>query len=201
MNATCKSLKTDPSGASGGSSSGRHHARAFSGGSPPAVDLQALVRLLEYKQRGSVVSSNVPTSRVKQILQTVLALPSVEGVPAHALRVDVHRPDAGKYHHDYGLALAVAMISSLARKPIGEQLIFLGDVDLQGRVRDVAAKQVDRLNEAVASFEIETPLKIVCAPDTAVWLNASSTVVVVPARTLADAVAAVWPGIELQPRY
>jgi predicted ATP-dependent serine protease len=201
MNATLKTLNTQPTAASGGSANSHHHARAFSGGSPPAVDLQALVRFREKPQRASVIASNVPSGRVKQILQSVLALPSMEGVTADVLRVDVHRPDAGKYHHDYGLALAVAMVSSLVRKSIGEQLLFLGDVDLQERIRDVAAKRVDRLNEAVASFEIETPLRIICAPETAAWLNASSTVVVAPALTLADAVAAVWPGSELLPRF
>jgi predicted ATP-dependent serine protease len=92
------------------------------------------------------------------------------------------------------------MVSSLARKRLRDELLFLGDLDLEGRVQNVAAERVDALNAAVAKFDIETPVTIVCAPDTATWVNASSTVVVAPARTLADAVAAVWPGIELQPR-
>jgi hypothetical protein len=54
------------------------------------------------------------------------------------------------------------------------------------------------LNDAIKSYHIETPVKIVCAPDTAVWIDASSTVVVAPARTLADAITAVWPGQTLR---
>jgi predicted ATP-dependent serine protease len=200
MTSTFKSLTNQSSGASGGSTNGHHHARAFCGGSPSTVDLQASVRFREGRQRSAVVASNVPSARVKQILASVLALPNMDGVTAEVLRVDVHRPDAGRYHHDYGLALAVAMVSSLARKRLRDDLLFLGDVDLESRVQEVAAERVDALNAAVAKFEIETPVTIVCAPGTATWVNASSTVLVVPAWTLADAVAAVWPGIQLQPR-
>jgi hypothetical protein len=74
MTSTCKSLTNPSGGASGGSTNGHHHARAFSGGTPPAVDLQASVRFRDGRQRSAVVASNVPSARVKQILASVLAV-------------------------------------------------------------------------------------------------------------------------------
>jgi predicted ATP-dependent serine protease len=197
MSTTTHSITAAVSSVSGGNN-GRLHATAFSGGLPLTVGLQAIVRYRELGERASVITSGVPAARVRQILSSVLALPQMEGSAADLLRVDVHRPDAGRYQHDYGLSLAIAMVASLHRKSIGEDILFLGDLDLDGRVRSITAKKVDRLNDAVAAYEIETPLRIVCSPETATWVQASSTVVVTPALTLAEAVAAVWPGATLR---
>ena len=131
---------------------------------------------------------------------STLALPPMEYVTPEVLRVDVHRPATGRYDHDYGLAVAMAMVASLVRRPIADHLLFLGDVGLDGSVGNVLAARVDRLNDAINAFEIETPLTVVCAPDTAAWVNASSTVTVAKAATLADVTSTVWPGVALVPR-
>jgi predicted ATP-dependent serine protease len=141
-----------------------------------------------------MTSSGVPMPRVKQILASVLKLSICRDTEPFMLRVDVHRANEGRYRHDYGLALAMAMVSSLTQQPLAPQLLFLGDVDLHGNVQDVSAETIDRLNEAINAFEIETPLRVVLAPASARWVNASSTVKVLPAPTLATAVAAAWPG-------
>jgi predicted ATP-dependent serine protease len=197
MNSTTQASSNRGSGASGGTT-GHFHARAFSGGSPLTAEIQAIVRFREGRQRSGIINSGVPASRVRQILSSVLSLEQMEHVSADYLRVDVHRPDAGRWQHDYGLSLGMAIAASLFRKSVGPNLLFLGDLDLQGRVGAISPKRVDRLNDALAAFEIETPVLIVCAPETATWVNSSSTVVVVPARTLADAVAAAWPGQTLR---
>jgi predicted ATP-dependent serine protease len=129
--------------------SGNYTARAFSGGSPLVVGIQASVRFRDGRQRASLVASGVPTARVRQILMSALALDAMEYVTPEVLRVDVHRPDAGRYEHDYGLAVAVAMVSSLVRRPVADHLLFLGDVDLHGRLGNVLAARVDRLNDAI----------------------------------------------------
>ena len=199
MNIATHSQTYSSSRSPGGTAAG-NVARAFSGHHPMVVDLQAQVRVREGKQRAHIVPSGVPSSRVRQLLASVLALKPFEYVTPEILRVDIHRPDTGRYRHDYGLALSVAIVSSLSRRPLADDLLFVGDLDLQGRLCDIAAKRVDQINDAVAAFQIETPLKIVCAPQTATWINASSTVAVIPAVTLENVVAAVWPGVVLQPR-
>jgi predicted ATP-dependent serine protease len=201
MPLTTHSLSGKSSIASGGSGGGHDfHARAFGGGSPLIVQLQATVRFRDGNQRGCFCAHNVPSSRAKQVLRCVLALPPMRQVTEDLLRADVHRPSSGRYQDDYGLALAFAMTASLTRSRLREDLLFLGDVDLRGRVQDVSAKRVDQLNDAIDAFEVETPVRIICAPQTATWINASSTVVVLRAQTLAEATQAVWPRTELCPR-
>lgn len=182
----------------GGSRVSHRHARAFSGGEPLAVELEAHLRFRENKERSSIVTSGVPSPRVRQILGVVLELAMFDGIETRMLQVDVHRGDTGRYRHDYGLALAMAMVSSLVKKPIAPEILLLGDVDLRGNVRDVPAKVIDRLNDAINAFEIETPLVVVLSPDSATWVNASSTVNVLPVATLTAAVAAVWSGQTLR---
>ena len=135
-----------------------------------------------------------------QIMDSVLRLRSFEGVEQRQLRVDIHREDAGRWCHHYGLAVAVAMISSIARRPIPAQHLFAGDVDLHGHSRDVAPGIVDALNDAIETFAIETPVTVVLAPDSATWMQSSSTVRVIAARTLSDVAAAVWPNTNLTPQ-
>jgi predicted ATP-dependent serine protease len=124
----------------------------------------------------------------------------MEGIAEDFLRIDVHRPESGPYQDDYGLALVMAMVASLTRKMIGDEWLLVGDVDLAGRIQPASTERVDRLNQAVDAFEVETPVTILCAPETATWVNSSSTVTVLPVRTISEAVEAVWPGAKLQPR-
>jgi hypothetical protein len=69
-----------------------------------AVELQAHLRFREQRERSSVVTSGVPSPRVREILGAVLELTMFEGIEARMLQVDVHRGDAGRYRHEYGLA-------------------------------------------------------------------------------------------------
>jgi predicted ATP-dependent serine protease len=194
---TSKSV-TAHSSASGGSSSGHHHARAFSGGLPITVELQARIRFRERNERACFVSTGVSSDRARQILTSVLALPVMENATPELMRVEIHRPDPSKYHNDYSLGVAIAMVSSLIRRGVGEEMLFLGNVDLQDRIQEVDPDRIDRLNDAINRFEIEIPVTIVCCPEAATWVNSSSTVVVRPAHTLAEAVAAAWPGQTLR---
>ena len=175
------------------------HARAFSGGASPTVELQAHVRFRDDHERTRLSSAASPR-RAMQIMDSVLRLRSFEGVEQRQLRVDIHREDAGRWCHHYGLAVAVAMISSIARRPIPVQHLFAGDVDLNGHIRDVAPGVVDALNEAIEAFAIETPVTVVLAADSATWMQSSSTVRVIAARTLSDVAAAVWPNTNLTPQ-
>jgi len=200
MSASTQSSTAKPSGSSGGSYSNHSHARAF-GGSPPTVQLQAMVRFrADKKQRSCFCVHNVPQSRAKQLFKCVLALRQMQGICEEMLRVDVLRPESGRYHDDFGLALAVAMVASMTRKRIDDQLLLVGDVDLAGNIQPASTEHVDRLNQAIDAFQVETPVTVICAPESATWINSSSTVTVMAVRTLAEAVEAVWPGVELQPR-
>ncbi len=201
MPVSTQSSTAKPSGSSGGSSSDHSHARAFGGGSPVMIQLQAMVRFrADKKERACFCVHNVPPNRAKQLFKCVLALHQMQGIGEEMLRVDVLRPESGRYHDDFGLALAVAMVASMTKKRIDDQLLLVGDVDLAGHIQPASTEQVDRLNQAINAFQIETPVTIVCAPASATWINSSSTVTVIPVRTLAEAVEAVWPGVELQPR-
>lgn len=177
----------------------RGTAMAFAGGQPPTVEVQALVRLCEHGQRGGVTASGVPPTRVRQILQTVLALPPFAPIPPRYIRLDVRRGDEGRWRHQYGLALALAIASALGRRPIPSTHLFLGDVDLLGNVAEVPSRMVDFLNDAIDQYAIPTPLVVVLAPDGAPWVRSSSLVKVLPVNTLARVVEAVWPGMELRP--
>jgi predicted ATP-dependent serine protease len=201
MLVSTQSSTIEPSGSSGGSSANHSHARAFGGGSPVTVQLQAMVRFrADKKERPCFCIHNVPPNRAKQLFKCVLALCQMQGIGEEMLRVDVLRPESGRYHDDFGLALAVAMVASITRKQIGEQLLLVGDVDLAGNIQPASTEHVDCLNKAISAFEVETPVTVVCAPESATWINSSSTVRVIPVRTLAEAVEAVWPGVDLQPR-
>lgn len=178
----------------------QQHAQTFSGGWPTVIDIQVRLRFREPKERAAISASGVPRPRVQQILETVLKLPFFETVQSSQLRVDVHRADSARWMHFYGLALAMGMVSSLTRRPIPSQHLLIGDVDLGGNVRDVWSDWVDCINEAIEKFDIESPVTLLLAPDSARWIKASSTTRVVPCAHIRDAVAALWPNQQLFPQ-
>ena len=198
MPTTTRSLPETPAAdALGGNAGDRAgHARAFgNGGSPPTVQIQARLRYRGDRQRASLVTSGIPRPRAVQILDAVLRLPALRdaGVEPSQLRVDLHRADAGRWEHHYGLALGVAMVSSLANAAVPANVVLLGDLDLHGNVCEVQPRVVDAVNDAIDAYRIETPLTAVLAPDGAAWVRSSPVVRVAACRTLADAVAATWP--------
>jgi predicted ATP-dependent serine protease len=93
----------------------------------------------------------------------------------------------------------MAMVSSLVRRAVPSEMLFVGDVDLGGGIRDVTAPIIDGLNDAIDTFAVETPITVVLAPDSATWLRTSSTVRANSCRSLVHAVASVWPNTAMIP--
>jgi hypothetical protein len=203
MKTTTQSLiKNNPADSGRGfrNDSGPGHARAF-GIVQPSIEIQARVRFRAERERASLIVNGVPRARAVQLLDAAFRLPAMQSaaVEADQIRVDLHRDDSGRWCHHYGLATAIAMVSSLVRRAVPPEMLFLGDVDLGGGIRDVAAPIIDGLNDAIENFAIETPITVVLAPDSATWLRTSSTVRAIPCRSLAQAVASVWSNTTLIP--
>jgi hypothetical protein len=202
MKTTTQSLTTNPADAGRGfrNASGPGYARAF-GIVQPSIEIQARVRCRAERERGSLVANGVPRARAVQLLDSVLRLPVMQSsaVEADQLRVDLHRDDSGRWCHHYGLATAMAMVSSLVRRAVPSEMLFGGDVDLGGGIRDVTAPIIDGLNDAIDTFAVETPITVVLAPDSATWLRTSSTVRANSCRSLVHAVASVWPNTAMIP--
>jgi hypothetical protein len=115
---------------------------------------------------------------------------TVNGIPrmVHGRLVNVE-----KYHRRYGLALAVAMSAVLARQTIPSEFMFLGELDLERKVRDVPTKVLENLLRSMCEQELDGPLTLVVPPSAAEALEGTAGLEVIGAATWHEVVVAVWP--------
>jgi len=98
-----------------------------------------------------------------------------------------------KYHRRHGLALAVALSAVLARQSVPSEFLFLGELDLERRVRDLSVRVLENLVRSLCDRELETPITIVAPPSSADLLEGTAGVEVIGAPTWQHVVVAVWP--------
>ena len=101
----------------------------------PGVGLAELQATIEppLGGKGKILAVGIPRAEVDQIFATVLKIPGLVGRPDYS--VTCRLVGGEKYHSSFGVGLTVALISSYLRKPVPEDFVFVGEIDLHRQVR------------------------------------------------------------------
>jgi DNA repair protein RadA/Sms len=171
-------------------------ARTYIGpGAGGAIDVQASVGLAGYGARGRVTAPGLPKAELQQLVATIGQLPGVE---IDDLDFSIHcRLPGGRrrYSGSVQLALAMSLLSSYLRMPVPERDLFLGEVDLGRKVREIDAALRDALiNDLALDDAMAGPWRIFCHPATALMLP-HGPIKPVPCETLESVMYAVWPDL------
>lgn len=163
-------------------------ARSYGGPGIPLVEIQ-LSTWPSPTGRGRPTTNGVPRSEIEQVGGIVFGVSF-----SHCDRM-VHGRlvNAQKYHARYGLALAVALSGVLARQTVPTDFLFIGELDLERRVRDVPMRVLENLLRSICERELDGPLTVVVPPSSAELLEGTAGLEVIGAGTWAEVVVAVWP--------
>lgn len=165
-------------------------ARSYLPGSG-VVEVQAAVSL-SLGTRRRIIGSSLPHAEVEQLLDTIAHLPGVE-LNDTDFSISCRVPGQRGYKPTLGLALCVALVGSVQQRTIPTNCLFLGEVDLQRRVRDVPDDLTAELIGAISDSSVAAPLRVACSPRSASNLSGISGVIPAPCRTLDEAIFSVWP--------
>ncbi|HSI34762.1 MAG TPA: hypothetical protein VK986_14335 [Tepidisphaeraceae bacterium] len=163
-------------------------ARSYGGPGIPIVEIQ-MSSWPSSTGRGRVTTAGIPRAVLDQVAGIVFGV-SFAGCDR---MVSARLVNTDKFARRYGLALAVAASAVLARQRVPSEFIFLGELDLARRVRDVPMRVLENLLRSICEREIETPITIVAPPASAELIEGTEGVEVVGAATWAEVVVAVWP--------
>jgi DNA repair protein RadA/Sms len=115
------------------------------------VEVQALVKLPKYGERPGLKAPFLPAQRISQL---VGVLGEIQGADISDLQYEVDCSVSRKrpYQETLDFPLAMAMLGSYLRRPVSEETLFVGEVDLFGSVRMASGlepKLAEVLNERV----------------------------------------------------
>jgi predicted ATP-dependent serine protease len=157
------------------------------------VEIQSTITLTLGTRR-RIVSGNIPHGEIQQITDMIGDIRGVE-VNDTDFSISTRMPGSRHYSPTMALALSMTLIGSALQQPVDENLLFVGEIDLKRRIRDVPALLATDIANAIVAGAIRSPARIVCSPGTAGIIAVSAGVPCAACRTLDEAVFVAWPQI------
>lgn len=168
-------------------------ARSFLGRDFNLPEVQASVALPTYGSRGRITAPGLPRKEIEQLANCISQIPDMN-IEDLDYTIHCRLPGGRRYHNLLGLPLAVALIASYLQKDIPAHHIYIGEIDLLRKVREVPDQLVSQLWDAIQSDEIRRPLRLFVPPESASVLRETlDGVTVVACERLDDAVFLTWP--------
>jgi DNA repair protein RadA/Sms len=116
----------------------------YHGAGPDFAEVQASVSLAKFGASPRMNAPFLPRPKMQQLLKV---LGGVKGVDLSELSYEVNAyvPGRTTYSANLDLPLAISLLSSYLHLPVPEKTLFIGEVDLTGRVRPPEASAMERL--------------------------------------------------------
>lgn len=170
------------------------------------AEAQAVVTLPTYGSRPQLNAPFLPSKRVKQIVAILAGLKDID-LSDLSYEINCYLPARQQYRAEMDLPIAVALLASYLKRPIPGDVLFVGELDLQARVR----RPDERYLAALAEVLIEQPgdvRRVICSPDAAEFLQGyvlkdadtalrlPAGIKLVPCADLSQVIQQIWPNLE-----
>lgn len=174
-------------------------ARSYLGRAIGVAEAQASVALPAYGTRGKITAPGLPRKEIEQLATCINQLPDMQ-IGDLDYTIQCRLPGGRMYRSLLGLPLCMALIASYIQKDIPPYHIYLGEIDLLRKVRevpdDIVLELLDQLNDP-ANKVLPRPARIFCPPESARLLQGGAeAATVVACDRLDDAVFMTWPELD-----
>jgi len=175
-------------------------ARSYIGRPVGIVEAQASVSLPAYGSRGRITAPGLPRKEIEQLTTCIGQIPEMQ-IEDLDYTIQCRLPGEKRYRGLLGLPLCMALIASYIQKDIPRYHIYVGEIDLLRKVREVPDEVIIDLWEQLKdpmSNVISRPVRIFCPSESAHLLQEEvEGATIVACERLDDAVFMTWP--ELRP--
>jgi DNA repair protein RadA/Sms len=188
MDKTTTALKLSPH-----SESVSSIARTFLGASIGLAEAQAAVALPSYGMRGRITAPGLPRKEIEQLTNCISQLDDME---MDELDYTIHcrLPGEKRYRSILGLPVCMALIASYIQKDIPPYYVYIGEIDLLRKVREVPSQIIQDLVDLVQRGDLDTPLRVFCPQESAELIRDTvDGVTAIGCDRLDDAVFQTWP--------
>jgi DNA repair protein RadA/Sms len=168
-------------------------ARTFLGRDVGLAEAQASVALPSYGTRGRITAPGLPKKEIEQLTNCISQIPDME-IEDLDYAIHCRLPGEKRYRSLLGLPVCMALIASYIQKDIPAHHVYIGEIDLLRKVREVPDQIIMDLWDLLAEGKLQTPLRLLCPPEGAKLLREGMAgVTVVACDRLDDAVYHTWP--------
>jgi DNA repair protein RadA/Sms len=172
-------------------------ARSFLSRASGNTEAQAAVALPSYGTRGQITAPGLPRKEIEQILNCISQIPDMD-IGDLSYTIQCRLPGEKRYRSLLNLPLAMALIASYLQRDIPQHHLYIGELDLLRRVREVPQNVILDLWDAIEAGELWTPIRIFCPTESAQFMRENTPgATVVSCDRLEDAIANTWPDIRL----
>lgn len=168
---------------------------------------QASVSLPRYGSRPELNAPFLPGKKVKQLLSVLSTLKDVD-LTDLSYEINCYVPRQQRYREELDLPIALALLSSYLQRPVSQESLFVGELDLTRRIRPPEATYLAALAQLVAGPQKGKVKRVYLAEECAATFGkmrpgdhgptVGEQVAVVPIRTLEQLLTELWP--ELFPK-
>jgi DNA repair protein RadA/Sms len=174
-------------------------ARSYLGRRIGIAEAQATVALPAYGNRGKITAPGLPRKEIEQLTTCISQLPEMQ-IDDLDYTIQCRLPGDKRYRSLLGLPLCIALIASYIQKDIPSYYLYLGEIDLLRKIREVPDEIVIDLWEQLkdpANVSIPRPVRIFCPKESARLLQEEvEGATVVACDRLDDAVFMTWPELK-----
>jgi len=108
-------------------------------GTDRLTEVQALVKLPKFGVRAGILAPYLPRQKLRQIIGVISNIKDVD-VSDLTFEINCYLPGGAFYSHVLDFPLAMSMLSSYFQLPLPTSSIFVGELDLSGRIRPISDK-------------------------------------------------------------
>jgi DNA repair protein RadA/Sms len=174
-------------------------AKSYLGRQIGIAEAQASVSLPAYGNRGKITAPGLPRREIEQLTTCISQLPDMQ-IEDLDYTIQCRLPGDRRYRSLLGLPLCMALIASYIQKDIPPYHIYLGEIDLLRKVREVPDQVISDLWEQLtdpSAPAIPRPVRIFCPQESARLLQEEvQGATVVACERLDDAVYMTWPDLK-----
>jgi len=171
-------------------------AKTYLGAGVGLAEAQAAVSLPSYGTRGKITAPGLPRREIEQLTTCISGIPDME-IEELDYTIHCRLPGEKRYRALIGLPLCMALIASYIQLDIPAYHIYIGEIDLLRKVREVPDQLLLDLMDGISTEQIRTPLRIFCPMDTAEVIQSTvEGVTVIGCERLDDAVYQTWPQLK-----
>jgi DNA repair protein RadA/Sms len=170
-------------------------AKTYLGAGGGAIDVQASVGLAGYGTRGRVTAPGLPKAELQQLVATIGQLPDIE-IDDLDFSIHCRLPGRRRYTSSIGLALAMSLLSSYLRRPIPQNSLFLGELDLGRGLRPFDDLLLsDLISDLAADTAMARPWRIYAHPMSANAMPTGGGIRGIGCEKLETVLYSVWPDL------
>ncbi len=158
------------------------------------TEVQGAVTLPRPGSPARVIAPGLPRKEIEQYLSGICQIEGFE-LADFDLSIQCRLPGERRYRGVLGLPLCIALAASYIQKPIPENHVYLGEIDLCRSIREVPPPIIDDFVMAMEMADSPMRLKVLAPPSAVSRLSAAPGVEVVPCRKLEEPFFHTWPDL------